>query len=231
MAPVIVVAGYGIGISAAVATSFAKKGFSVALLSRTQARLDAAAEVLKTEHGVEARGFAVDLSDFEAVKGTIAKIHNELGKVTVLLWNPYGGAKGILDGAEQDYVSEFKVTTSGLLAAVQAAHEDMKSQPGESAVLVTGGGLGMEHEASVKMAVAWNAASLAIGKAAQRKAVDIIAETLAGDGIYVGEVTVMAAVKNTAFDAQGTATLTPEEIADKFQEIYAARSPRRVQLP
>jgi short-subunit dehydrogenase len=38
----IVVAGYGPGISNAVATKFGKQGYRVALLSRTQAKLDAA---------------------------------------------------------------------------------------------------------------------------------------------------------------------------------------------
>jgi NAD(P)-dependent dehydrogenase (short-subunit alcohol dehydrogenase family) len=231
MAPVIVVAGYGPGISAAVAESFAKKGFSVALLARTQAKLDAAAAGLKAAHGIEAKGFAVDLVDADVVKATIAKIHDELGTITVLYWNPYGRLAGILDGTTKDYVGNFNVTTSSLIAAVQAAYADLKSQPGVSAVLVTGGNLSLEVPAITQMTVDWNAATLAVGKAAQRKTVDLMHVTLAKDDIYVGEVTVMTVVKGTPFEKVGNATLTGEDVAAKVVDLYAARSPTFVAIP
>jgi hypothetical protein len=45
---------------------------------------------------------------------------------------------------------------------------------------------------------------------------------LKGDGIYVGEVMVMGAVKGTAFD-NGSATIEAATVAAKFWELYGAR--------
>lgn len=47
------------------------------------------------------------------------QISSELGKVTVLFWNPYNAAKGLLDGTEQDFISEYKITCSGVEDGVE----------------------------------------------------------------------------------------------------------------
>jgi hypothetical protein len=71
--------------------------------------------------------------------------------------------------------------------------------------------------------VSWNAAGLAIGKAAQHKAVGVLHQRLARDNIYVGEVVVLAPVKGTAFD-RGTAVLEASTIADRFWALYRGRT-------
>ncbi len=75
-----------------------------------------------------------------------------------------------------------------------------------------------------------NASTLAISKAAQRKAVHLIAATLAKDGIFVGEVTVLGTIKGTVFDS-GSDGLAPEAVANKFLELYTARAPTAVNFP
>ena len=52
--------GAGKGLGAAVARRFGKEGFSVALISRNQERLDALATEL-ADDGVQAKGFAADV--------------------------------------------------------------------------------------------------------------------------------------------------------------------------
>jgi hypothetical protein len=86
---------------------------------------------------------------------------------------------------------------AGLVAAVQAAHADLKAQQG--AVLVTGGGLALEVDAMTAAAANWGIATLGIAKAAQRKLVHILHTALAADGIYAGEVTVMGGVSASGF--------------------------------
>jgi hypothetical protein len=75
---------------------------------------------------------------------------------------------------------------------VQAAHADLKAQSG--AVLVTGGGLALETDDMAAAAANWGIATLGIAKAAQRKLVHIMHTSLAADGVYVAEVTVMGGV-------------------------------------
>ena len=52
--------GAGSGLGAAVARRFGREGFSVALISRNQHRLDALAEELAAD-GVKAQGFTADV--------------------------------------------------------------------------------------------------------------------------------------------------------------------------
>jgi short-subunit dehydrogenase len=224
----ILVCGYGPGISDAVARKFASEGFSVALIARGASKVKAAESAL-TSSGVKAKAFPCDLGDPSAVKKLIADVRESLGPITVVHWNAYVGGAGDFTTAD---VGELRagldVSVTGLVAAVQAALPDMKSQK-ESAVLVTGGGLSTYDPRIDAMAVSWNAMGLAIAKAAQHKLVGLLAEKLRGDGIYVGEVVVLGAVKGTAFDG-GQATLEPSTIAAKFWDIYRARGETSVQI-
>lgn len=90
----------------------------------------------------------------------------------------------------------FVLFPAGLVAAVQAAHTDLKARSG--AVLVTGGGLALETDAMAAAAANWGMATLGVAKAAQRKLVHIMHTSLAADGVYVAEVTVMGGVSGAA---------------------------------
>ena len=56
------------------------------------------------------------------------------------------------------------------------------------------------------------------------KLVGQLAQRLAPEGVYVGEVVVTGMVKGTAFD-YGNATIDPADIAERFWELAVARSP------
>ncbi|KAI9016755.1 hypothetical protein DFJ74DRAFT_678129 [Hyaloraphidium curvatum] len=223
--PLAVIAGAGPGISEATAHKFASQGFNIALLSRTQSKLDAlAAEIVAKNPDAQARGYAVDLRDQSALAEAFKRIEADaLGKITVLLWNPYGQSKPLRDPAVLKFLNEeFNAAVVSLIAAVQLALPSLLTAT-NPAVLVTGGGLSLENEPIAELAVAWGAGVLAISKAAQRKAVHVLHKDLGKDGIYVGEVTVLAAVKGTPFDADGKATITKEAVADDFWRLYTER--------
>src|SRR5689334_13048943 len=82
----ILVAGYGPGISHAVAEKFGRAGFSVALVARNQTKLDEGVKALK-KSGITTLAFAADLGDLGAVKNVVHKVKDALGGVTVLHWN------------------------------------------------------------------------------------------------------------------------------------------------
>ena len=60
--PTIAIVGAGPGMGLAIARTFGERGFDVALISRTHARLDALAGQLAAE-GITAAGFAADVMD------------------------------------------------------------------------------------------------------------------------------------------------------------------------
>ncbi len=227
MSKTIVVCGYGTGISAAVVDRFAKEGFSVALVARNAERLAAGVKALEAR-GVKAAAFPTDLGDPAAVRAMIGKARAALGTITIVQWTAYAGAAGDLLTADAAAVRNvYDVAVTGLLAAVQEALPDLKKEKG--AVLVTNGGLGYFDPKIDAMAVAWGAMGLGVANAAKHKLVGLLAEKLKADGVYVGEVMVLAAVKGTVFD-QGNATIEASTVAERFWDLYSARKVTSVEV-
>jgi NAD(P)-dependent dehydrogenase (short-subunit alcohol dehydrogenase family) len=222
MSKTIVIVGFGPGISAAVAHRFGAEGFSVALVARNQQRLDAGVQALKAK-GVAAAAFTADAADPASIAAALTKVRAELGPITILHWNAYGGAEaGDLLTTDPAAVREvFDIAVVGLLAAVQDALPDLKSAK-DGAVLVTNGAFGQVGPMIDQFAIALKAMGVALANAAKHKLVGLLAERLKADGVYVGEVMVAGAVKGTAFD-NGAATIEPATIAGKFWELYQAR--------
>ena len=223
MSRTIVVAGYGPGISDAVARKFGAEGFRVALVSRSDARVQSGAKLLQ-EAGIQAQGFACDLGEPGAVERLIGQVRSTLGPITVLHWNAYAGLAGdLLTSSVDDLRKVFDVGVTGLVVALQQSLPDMRSQQKDAALLVTGGGFAF-YDANVDaMATKFDAMGLAVAKAAQHKLVGVLHQKLEPENIYVGEVVVLGMVKGTAFDS-GHATLEPSAIADRFWQMYQSRS-------
>lgn len=230
MANTILVCGHGPGISDAVARKFGKEGLSVAIVARNGERLAAAAAALG-EAGVTAKAFPCDLGNPDAVRAMVREARSSLGPIAVLHWNAYGGGGGDLTTCRSEELRvPLDIALHGMIAAVQEALPDLRATKG--AVLVTGGGLAFYDPKVDQMAVGWGAMGLAIGKAAQHKAVGLLHHKLAPEGVYVADVVVLGTVKGTAFDSgSASATLEPSAIADKFWELSQSRAKATVNFP
>ena len=95
MAKTILIAGFGTGISLALAEKFGAEGFAVALAARTADRLDAGVKALEGK-GIRAAGFTVDLTDVKAIPGLLKSVRDKLGPIDVLEWNAYSSGAGDL---------------------------------------------------------------------------------------------------------------------------------------
>lgn len=223
----VIVAGHGPGISDAVARRFAREGHKVAIVARNGERLAARAAALQAE-GLAVHAFAADLSNLDGIAPLVAEIRAALGPIGVLHWNVYTpGAGDLLTAPPVELVRGLNASAVSLVAAVQASLADLEANQG--AVLVTGGGFAFYDRNVDAMAVQFQAMGLAIGKAAQHKAVGVLTQALAARGVYVGEVVVTGMVKGTAFDF-GNATLDADDIATRFWELNAARAPASVKV-
>ena len=228
MSKTMLVAGFGTGISMAVAERFGRAGFALGLIARNRERLASEAKALG-DKGIRAEIFPGDLSDPASVGPLVAAARAKLGPITVLHWNAYSGQAGDLLTADVASLRAlFDVPVVSLVAAVQALLPDLSSQA-QSAVLVTNGGLGVADPAVDAMAVGWNTMGLALANAAKHKAVRLLNAKLSPLSIYVGEVMVMKTVKGTAWD-DGTATLEAPAIAERFWESYQSRGPVSVMV-
>jgi NAD(P)-dependent dehydrogenase (short-subunit alcohol dehydrogenase family) len=228
MSKTIVVVGFGPGISTAVAEKFGAEGYSVALIARNEARLSEGVKALAAK-GVTAAAFPADAGDPASIAAALGKARAQLGPVTVLHWNAYsGGEVGDLMVADPAVVGRvFDVAVVGLLAAVQAARADLKSEAG--AVLVTNGAFGETSPQVDALATHMKAMGVAVANAAKYKLVGLLVQALKDDGVYVGEVMVAGAVKGTAF-ASGGDGIDPSRISTKFWELYQARGEVRARI-
>lgn len=222
MSKTLLVAGFGPGISTAVAEKFGKEGFAVALVARNAQRLQAGVQALQTK-GIQAAAFPADLASPAAIAPLIERVRGELGPLSVLHWNAYGGGGGDLLTADLAEVRAlFEIPILSLLAALRAALPDLRQQK-DAALLVTNGGLGLFDEQLDALAVQWGAMGLAVANSAKHKLVRVLAQKLKPEGIYVGEVMVLGLVKGTPWD-QGNATVEASSVADRFWALYRGRS-------
>jgi len=227
MAKTLIVAGYGPGISHAVAELFGKEGFQLAIVSRTASKLEAAVGALKA-NGITAQAFPADLGKPEEVREMVDQVRSALGPITALHWNAYGAGGGdALSGDDAGLRNVLDVAVTSLAAAIAAALPDLKAEKG--GVLVTNGGLGLFADQVDQMGLAWNAMGLSIANSAKHKLVRMLAHKLPSEGVYIGEVMVLGSVKGTAFD-NGTATLEARTIAQKFWDLYTAREDVHAQV-
>jgi NADP-dependent 3-hydroxy acid dehydrogenase YdfG len=227
MGKVILICGYGTGISHALAEEFGANGFAVALAARSADRLALGVKALEAK-GIRAVGIPADLADPSAITGLVQSVQAKLGPIDVVQWNAYASGAGDLIAANAaELRGALDIAVTSLLATVQAALPDLRS--GQGAVLVTNGGLGLLDAQVDAGAVAWKASGLAIANAAKHKLVRLLSKQLGPDGVYVGEVMVLNAVKGTAWDS-GSSTLEAGSIAKRFWQLYTERKELSVQI-
>ncbi len=229
MAKTIVVAGYGPGISAALAEKWGAQGFPGARVGRNADKRAAGVKALEGK-GVKTAAFTANLGDPAAVRAVVQKIHDALGPISVVEWTAYtpgNVAAALLAASPEDLRSLFEVSVVGLVTLVQAAHADLKSQKG--ALLVTNGGAGVIDPAVDAAMVQYGLMGLGVANAAKHKLVGLLAKKLEADGIYVGEIMIAGSIKGTPFD-KGQATIEGKTVAEKYWELYTARKELRTTL-
>jgi NADP-dependent 3-hydroxy acid dehydrogenase YdfG len=216
-----VIVGFGPGNSTAVAEKFGTEGFSIALVGRNEDRLAAGVSALKAR-GVAAAAFPADAADPAAIVAAIHKVRAELGPISAIHWNAFGGTEAgdLLTADPAALRGIFDVAVFGLLAATREALPDLQSA-GDGTILITNGGFGELSPDIDAYVSSTNAMGTALANAAKNKLAGLLSQRLKGDGIYVGEVMVRGTIKGTP-SGDGN-SVEPSRIADKFWELYRSR--------
>lgn len=224
----IVVVGFGPGNATAVAEKFGAEGFSVGLVGRDKDRLAAGASALKAR-GIAVCAFPADAADPAAIRGAITGLRAELGPITVIHWNAYGGTEAgdLLTSDPAAVRRVFDVAVFGLLAAVREALPDLKGA-GDGAILVTNGGFGDLAPEMDENATTLNSMGVALANAAKNKLVGLLAQRLKDDGVYVGEVMIYGTVKGTPTDSGNG--IDPSIVAGRFWDLYQTRGELRARV-
>jgi short-subunit dehydrogenase len=139
--PVIAIVGAGPGLGAAVARRFGREGFSVALISRDQSKLDAMAGEL-TASGVTAKGFAADVLVPTQLEAALSRAAAELGPITSLQYSPLPSRdylKPVLEMTPELALEAFTFSALGLIHSARAVLPAMREVGNGSILLINGG--------------------------------------------------------------------------------------------
>ena len=127
---VALITGGGSGINLGIARSLVAHGAKVALVSRTQEKLDRAAEALSPGQ-VDAKGFAADVRDVDALAAAIAQTVAAFGRIDILV---NGAAGNFLAPAAQLSPGGFKsvmdIDARGTFNACRLCYEELAKTRG-----------------------------------------------------------------------------------------------------
>ncbi len=139
--PTLAIVGAGPGLGAAVARRFGREGYSVALISRDQAKLDGLAQDLSAE-GITARGFAADVLEPAQLTAALTSAASELGAITVMQYSPLpfrSFLRPVLETPPELAQEALQFSLFGLMHAAGAVLPAMRAAGNGSIVLINGG--------------------------------------------------------------------------------------------
>lgn len=132
------IAGGTSGINLGIALAFAEAGARVAVLSRSQDKVDAAVARLKgARPGAEAIGFAADVREHAAVEAALAKTKEAFGTIDVLVSGAAGNFPAPAVGiSPRGFRSVVEIDLLGTFHVLRAALPHL-AQPGGSVINIT----------------------------------------------------------------------------------------------
>jgi len=201
---ILTIVGMGPGVSYSVAKKFANNGFSVAMISRNEERLNE----YKTEFqkmNLKAQGFRADASNEGSLKEAFEKINRSIGNTDVLVYNAFSMRQSDPTQLQyEDCITDFKINVAGALAASQLVIPAMLERK-QGTILFTGGRTALEPMSIYS--------SLGIGKAGIRNLCFSLYEELKSKNIHAATVTIMGLVKaGTKWDA--------DVIAEQYWKLH-----------
>ncbi|WP_250031322.1 SDR family NAD(P)-dependent oxidoreductase [Paractinoplanes maris] len=211
----IAIIGAGPGLGAAVARRFGAEGLGVALVARTPEKLDHLAGEL-TDEGLTARGYPADVRDTKALADALGRAAADLGPIEVLQYSPLpqkAFLRPVLETTTDDLRAAVEFSILGPVTAVQSVLPGMR-ELGRGSVLFVNGGSGARPNPKV--------AGTSIAFAGEGAYATMLHDTLAADGIHVGQLIVPGAI------TPGHPTHDPGVLADRLWQMHTARGEFRV---
>lgn len=162
--PTIAVVGAGPQFGAEVARTFSKRGYQVALVSRSREKLADLLEEL-ANGGAEVAHYPADVRDSAALKGALATASDHFGGIDVLEYSPLPAEnylRPVLDTTPDQVHEAFEFSVLGPISAVSAVLPEMLAKGRGSLLFVSGGSSLVPNEkvAGTSIAMAGEAAYL-----------------------------------------------------------------------
>ena len=132
------VTGAGQGVGQGIAQALAGEGVDVAVVGRTEAKLESTCARLR-ELGVKAEPYTCDVSDTATIPAVVERVVDTFGGLDILVNNAYAGAMGpLLSMDDEAFQQGFHSGPFATFAFMRAAYPHLKKREGASIVnLVT----------------------------------------------------------------------------------------------
>jgi NADP-dependent 3-hydroxy acid dehydrogenase YdfG len=215
--PVIAIIGAGPGLGAAVARRFGREGFSIALISRNQSKLDAMADEL-TADGITARGFTADVREPATLEQALAAAAADLGAITALQYSPLPSRdylKPVLDLTPELALEALQFSALGLIHAVRTVLPGMRQAGAGSIILINGG-------TSVKARAGFAGTSIAFP--AESAYGEMLHDALEEEGVRVSQLVIPGGIPQLQLP-NGI-----DDVADRIWGLHADSGPFRTML-
>ena len=118
---VAVVTGCSTGLGVQMAKALASQGASIVALARRQNLIDAVAEEISKEFGVEAIGVQCDITDTEKVNAAVDTVLKKFGRIDILINNAgTGGVTPAEDVPDEMFLNEVNIDLTGTFKMARA---------------------------------------------------------------------------------------------------------------
>jgi NAD(P)-dependent dehydrogenase (short-subunit alcohol dehydrogenase family) len=130
------VTGGGSGINQRIAERLAEQGASVALVGRTQSKLDAVAAGIVSAGG-KAAGFAADVRDYDALVRSAVAAHEQFGAIGIVICGAAGNFPALANAMSANaFKSVIDIDLLGTFNTCRAAYDHLEL-PGASIVTIS----------------------------------------------------------------------------------------------
>lgn len=215
----IAIIGAGPGLGAAVARRFGAEGFAVALLSRSQERVDGLAATLARE-GITAKGLQADVRSPESMASALERATESLGPIEVLQYSPLPQKdfmRPVLETTPRDLVGPIEFSVYGPVAAVHQVVPGMRFLgKDKGTILFINGGTAVEPKTHL--------AGTSIAFAGQAAYAEMLHEQLAEEGIHVAQLIIPGSI------VEGDPKKDPKVLADLIWDLHTGRDTFRLKV-
>lgn len=216
-----VVVGVGPGLGGAVARRFAREGYSVACVARSEKSTGPVCASI-VEAGGSALAVHADTTDPDAVTGAIATIREQLGDPSVLIYNAGSFVQGEVSTIEPDaFVSAWKANCFGAFLWTSKVVPILEAA-GSGTIILTGATASLRGSAGFS--------GLAVGKFGLRALSQSLARELGPKGIHVAHTIIdgmidLPRTRSWMPDKGDEHFLDPEGMADAYWFLHS-QAPR-----
>jgi NAD(P)-dependent dehydrogenase (short-subunit alcohol dehydrogenase family) len=216
-ARVAAVLGVGPGLGAAVARRFAREGFAVALMARSEESVAGAWDGIEKIGGT-ALPVAADATAPASVEAAFGRVREELGDPEVFVYN--AGAfqmGGILEISPERFDECFRANCAGAFYAAQQVLPAMV-EAGRGTILLTGATAALRGSARFS--------ALAVGKFGLRALAQSMAREFGPQGMHVAHVIIDGQINTPSArerspNREDHTMLSPDAIAETYWQLHS----------